>query len=471
MLERTRPLNNQPARPGPVIYWMNRDQRAADNWALLYAQSEALRLGQPLLVVFCLQQQFLGAQPRHFAWMLAGLSETAQDLTNLGIPFVIAAGDPVERVPALAVQLKAGLIVNDFSPLRVPRAWRAGIAAQAAAAGIASVEVDAHNIIPCWQASDKLEYAARTIRPKIHRQLSAYLTEMPELSVHPFALDEERLAVLGTFGPVGLAARDFALEKSAETDAGLPPAGPTAARQRLAGFILEGLPSYGDRNDPNRPVTSRLSPYLHFGQISAQRVALAVKAAVLPQQHEVAAAEFLEELIVRRELADNFCFYNPQYDTIEGFPAWARQTLDRHRADPRAYRYSSDLLEAGQTADILWNAAQQELVRQGTMPGYLRMYWAKKLLEWCASPELAMQIAISFNDRYALDGRDPNGYTGIAWSIGGVHDRPWGERPVFGAIRFMSYDGCKRKFSIEDYVHKNQLSFDISQPNLPSGTR
>ncbi|MBP1757643.1 MAG: Deoxyribodipyrimidine photo-lyase type, partial [Firmicutes bacterium] len=245
--------------------------------------------------------------------------------------------------------------------------------------------------------------------------------------------------------------------------------------RRLADFLAEGLPFYGERNDPNRPVTSRLSPYLHFGQISAQRVALEVQArAAQAVEHAqrialevqtrddqpvelalgTAAADFLEELIVRRELADNFCFYNPHYDSYDGFPAWARQTLDRHRADPRAYRYSSEQLETGQTADNLWNAAQQELVRQGTMPGYLRMYWAKKLLEWCASPELAMQIAINFNDGYALDGRDPNGYTGIAWSIGGVHDRPWGERPVFGTIRFMSYDGCKRKFSIEDYVRK-----------------
>jgi deoxyribodipyrimidine photo-lyase len=463
VLERTRPLNQKPIKAGPVIYWMNRDMRADDNWALLYAQAEALRLGQPLLAVFCLQQQFLGAQPHHFAWMLAGLAEVAETLDNLNIPFLFCAGDPAKCISALASRLAVGLIVNDFSPLRLPRTWREELASRAAAAGIASIEVDAHNVIPCWLASDKLEYAARTIRPKIHRQLSSFLTEIPQLQVHPIAPDEQQLAVIRDFGHLGLAARDFASAKAHEFGAFsakssiLPTAGSSAARRRLADFLDHGLPFYGERNDPNRPVTSRLSPYLHFGQISAQRVALEVQARAneaVEQALGTPAADFLEELIVRRELADNFCFYNPHYDSYDGFPAWARQTLDRHRADPRAYRYNSEQLETGQTADNLWNAAQQELVRQGTMPGYLRMYWAKKLLEWCASPELAMQIAISFNDGYALDGRDPNGYTGIAWSIGGVHDRPWGERSVFGTIRFMSYDGCKRKFSIEDYVRK-----------------
>lgn len=472
MLDRTRPLNKQPIRPGPVIYWMNRDMRAADNWALLFAQTEALRLDQSLLVIFCLQNQFLGAQPRHFAWMSAGLAETAQDLENLHIPFLIAEGDPVEIVPELARQLGAGLIVTDFSPLRLPRSWRESIGKRAEADHIAVVEVDAHNIIPCWHASDKMEYAARTIRPKIHRQLPAFLTEMPKLQTHPHALTAEQLVIMGSFGPFGRAAQAFARTRAQDmgntdgsTDNRLPPAGPAAARDRLADFIQTSLPRYGERNDPNRPVTSRLSPYLHFGKLAAQRIALDVRTAAQAQPHDTilgtAAADFLEELIVRRELADNFCYYNPNYDAFEGFPAWARQTLDRHRADPRAYRYSSEQLETGLTHDNLWNAAQRELLTQGSMPGYLRMYWAKKLLEWCASPELAMQVAISLNDGYALDGRDPNGYTGIAWSIGGVHDRPWGERPVFGTIRFMSYDGCKRKFSIDDYVQKNPNNLQL----------
>ena len=191
-----------------------------------------------------------------------------------------------------------------------------------------------------------------------------------------------------------------------------------------------------DRNDPLKNGQSGLSPYLHFGQIAAQRVALEVMGSAGPTD---ARKAFLEELIVRRELSDNFCFYNPRYDRVDGFPAWARATLDRHRRDPRDYLYTPEQFEQARTHDDLWNAAQREMVRTGKMHGYLRMYWAKKILEWTPSPEEALKIAITLNDRYELDGRDPNGYAGIAWSLGGVHDRPWGERKVFGMIRYMSY--------------------------------
>ena len=163
---------------------------------------------------------------------------------------------------------------------------------------------------------------------------------------------------------------------------------------------------------------------------------------------------FLEELIVRRELSDNFCYYNPDYDNIGGFPDWARKTHDKHRKDPRAVIYSRDQFEHAQTHDDLWNAAQMEMVKRGKMHGYMRMYWAKKILEWTQSPEIALETAIYLNDRYEIDGRDPNGYTGIAWSIGGVHDRAWSERSVFGKVRYMSYNGCKSKFNIKKYIER-----------------
>ena len=194
-----------------------------------------------------------------------------------------------------------------------------------------------------------------------------------------------------------------------------------------------------------------MSPYLHFGHIAAQRLALLVKAAKVPAREKEA---YLEELIVRRELADNFCYYNRNYDSFTGFPEWASKTLDEHRADKREYLYSRDKLEQGKTHDELWNAAQRQMMVQGKMHGYLRMYWAKKILEWTKSPEEAMAIAIYLNDRYELDGRDPNGYTGIAWSIGGVHDKAWQERPIFGKIRFMSYAGCTRKFDVKKYISR-----------------
>jgi deoxyribodipyrimidine photo-lyase len=194
---------------------------------------------------------------------------------------------------------------------------------------------------------------------------------------------------------------------------------------------------------------SNLSPYLHFGQISAQRVALEVSSSSVeesPQQ------QFLEELIVRRELSDNFCYYNRNYDSIDGFPSWARTSLDKHAKDRRPYIYSLERFEHAETHDELWNAAQMEMIRTGKMHGYLRMYWAKKILEWTRNAADALKIAIFLNDRYELDGRDPNGYAGCAWSIGGVHDRAWFERPVFGKIRYMSYNGCKSKFDVESYI-------------------
>jgi deoxyribodipyrimidine photo-lyase len=205
------------------------------------------------------------------------------------------------------------------------------------------------------------------------------------------------------------------------------------------------------RNDPTQNGQSQLSPYLHFGQLSAQRVALEVVGRNAPPAAEEA---FLEELIVRRELADNFCFYNASYDSFKGFPRWAQVTLHDHRKDPRAYSYTLKELENARTHDDLWNAAQTEMIVKGKMHGYLRMYWAKKILEWAENPEQALRTALYLNDKYELDGRDPNGYAGIAWSIGGVHDRPWKERGIFGKIRYMSYQGMNSKFNITGYIKK-----------------
>jgi deoxyribodipyrimidine photo-lyase len=218
----------------------------------------------------------------------------------------------------------------------------------------------------------------------------------------------------------------------------------------LRRFIKNRLSRYPDeRNDPTKEVVSDLSPYLHFGQLSAQQVALEVRKSGMKGRED-----FLEELIIRRELSDNFCFYNPHYDRFDGFPDWAKKTLDEHRKDPRDYIYTLEQFESGQTHDELWNAAQMEMVKRGKMHGYMRMYWAKKILEWTKSPEEAQEIAIFLNDKYELDGREPNGYVGIAWSIGGVHDRAWGQRPVFGKIRYMSYNGCRSKFNVAKYIEE-----------------
>jgi deoxyribodipyrimidine photo-lyase len=430
---------------GPILYWMSRDQRSEDNWALLYSQELALSRKVPLAVVFCLVPDFLGAAARQYDFMIRGLAETSMSLSLKSIPFILRNGDPAVEIPRMVHGLKAGALVTDFDPLRIKRRWKSAAAGRIK---IPFMEVDAHNIVPCWIASPRQEWGAYTFRPKINRLLRDFLVPFPKLIRHPFGPP----ASGGAESPArGGKTAKLRADKSVSPVMSIDP-GPAAAKRKLASFIKSGLSGYGEhRNDPVISGQSGLSPYLHFGQLSPQRAALDVlSAAVDPAEKEV----LLEELIVRRELSDNFCWYNPHYDSVLSFPDWAKRSLDAHRGDLREYRCSAGQFEGGRTHDRLWNAAQMELVGKGKMHGYMRMYWAKKILEWSESPERAVQTAIRLNDRYGLDGRDPNGYAGIAWSIGGVHDRAWGERQVFGKVRYMSYGGCKSKFDVEGYIRK-----------------
>jgi len=229
-------------------------------------------------------------------------------------------------------------------------------------------------------------------------------------------------------------------------------AGEFYAEQILFDFIENKLSRYNEfHNNPNYNVQSNLSPYLHFGQISSQKIVMEFYKRNL---NDKSAKAFLEEIVVRRELSDNYCYYNQNYDNFRGFPAWSQQTLNDHKKDPREYTYNIEDFEQAKTHDKLWNSAQTEMLETGKMHSYLRMYWAKKILEWTTTPETAQQIAIYLNDKYSLDGRDPNGYTGIAWSIGGVHDRAWFERPIFGKIRYMNLNGAAKKFDITQYCNK-----------------
>ena len=237
----------------------------------------------------------------------------------------------------------------------------------------------------------------------------------------------------------------------AGADLTMPP-GPKAAKACLRRFVSRRLATYDTaRNDPNAEGQSDLSPYLHFGQISAQRVALTVEAADAPDE---AKATFLEELIVRRGLSDNFCLYNPNYDNPKGFANWARLALSAHAGDTLEYLYNAAQFEAAETHDPLWNAAQLEMVVGGKMHGHMRMYWGKKILEWTPSVDAAMEIALHLNNKYELDGRDPNGYAGVAWCIGGVHDRAWPSHNVYGKIRYMNANGCRRKFDVDAYIQR-----------------
>ncbi len=433
------PPVEKPHAKGPVIYWMWRDQRAEDNWALLYAQERALQLKTPLIVAFALAPSYLGARGRSYIFMLQGLRETARRLDELRIGFVFLRGDPADEVAMFADVCKASLLVTDFCPLRPNLQWQARLAE---ATSLPVIEVDAHNIVPCRHVSNKEEYAARTIRPKIQRLLPEFLTDFPELAVHPYPAEVSLHPDWDQL--LDANARDTRLVAA-------PPPGTGAAHQALDHFLRKRLSRYAnEKNDPNLEASSGLSPYLHFGQIAPQRVALRVLEQAAASEEN--AASFLEELIVRRELSDNYCLHNQAYDSYAGLPLWGRNTLDAHRNDQRDYVYSHEAFEEARTHDPLWNAAQRQLLASGCIHGYMRMYWAKKILEWTPDPETALDIALRLNNGYGLDGRDPNGYVGVLWSVGGLHDRAFKERPVFGKIRFMNASGCKRKFDIQNYM-------------------
>jgi deoxyribodipyrimidine photo-lyase len=437
---RARPLKEGNPAAGPVLYWMSRDQRAADNWALHFAQETALERRVPLAVVFCLLPAFGEATARQYRFMLRGLAETAKCLRGFGIPFFLLEGSPPKTLPEFITEQGIGILITDFSPLRIRTEW---VCILQSRTSLPFWEVDAHNIVPVWQASDHQEWSARTFRPKIGRLLSRYLVPFPSLRKHPYPWKGK--ASILDFDAIG---KRLPGDRSVREIDHLSP-GSNAARDTLHCFLSNRLERYAQQhNDPNAEVQSGLSSYLHFGQISPARVALEV----LKQPESSGREDFIDQLIVRRELAENFCHWNPDYDAWAGFPAWGRRELDSHRADIRPKIYSEEELELSLTVDPLWNAAQTEMVCRGTMPGYLRMYWAKKLLEWTVEPEEAHRIAIRFNDRYLLDGRDPNGYAGIAWSLAGLHDRPWNQRPVFGHIRWMSLAGAARKFDLPAYI-------------------
>ena len=443
-------------QPGCVIYWMQRDQRAQDNWALLYAQEKAIADHQPLVVVFCLVPEFSGATIRHYGFMIKGLAVTAFELAKFNIPFYLLNGFPQETLPVFLNKMKAGLLVSDFNPLHTPMDWKKKVA------GLVTIpfhEIDAHNILPCRTISDKPEYAAFTIRKKVERRLPEFLIEFPALINHLSFADLPEKAGTDWSEVV----RSLQVNRDVPETGWLTP-GEHGALTALKSFTESRLETYvTDRNFPHLQGQSDLSPYLHFGHISAQRAALEIQKSTADPASRKA---FLEELVVRRELADNFCLYQPDYDYFKGFQPWARATLDKHRDDPREYLYTLDQFEHSLTHDRLWNAAQLEMVVSGKMHGYMRMYWAKKILEWTPSPEEAMAVSIYLNDKYELDGRDPNGYAGIAWAIGGTHDRPWGERPVFGMIRYMNLQGCIRKFDVEKYI---QIVNRKSPASLPAG--
>jgi deoxyribodipyrimidine photo-lyase len=426
---RLRILKEAISSPGPVIYWMNRDQRVDYNWALLDAQAKAIELKQTLVVVFCISKRMItissSKNNKQFLFMKQGLLVVRDQLNKLNIPFIVRNGDADIELPKIINEIKASHLFVDFNPLREVQAMVNSVKNKI---NITMFEVDAHNVIPAFYVTNKQEWGAYTLRPKVHKLLDKYLTEFPAVikqAKTKLNIKSDDKEILG--------------EEIKVVD---------YANLALKEFIEKRLKNYDQRNDPNADATSRLSAFLHFGQLSAQRIALAAK------QTKLASESFLEELIVRKELADNYVLYNPNYDNFEGLPDWAKKTLNKHLDDPREYVYTLKQFEEGKTHDPIWNAAQLQMVKSGYMHGYVRMYWAKKILEWSKTPQDAIKTAIYLNDKYELDGQDPNGYVGVMWAIGGVHDRPWQERKIFGMVRFMNDKGMKRKFDVDAYIKK-----------------
>jgi deoxyribodipyrimidine photo-lyase len=428
-----------------VVYWMQRAQRALDNPGLDVAVEAANILRKPVVAFLGVVPFYPHANLRHYAFLAQGIPDIAEGLAHRGVGFVLRPW-PDHHLLKFCADVRPCLVVGDENPLREPERWRQVVADRLR---VPLWTVDADVIVPAKLLA-KEQYAARTIRPRIHSHLGEVLTPLANTRAH---VKWRQPRGLRSVAPDFDFLRRFPIERSIGSVSSSR-GGTREALRRLKHFLRERLKGYAARrNHPELDGTSQLSPYLHFGHLGPHTVALAVQKADAPREDRQA---FLEELIVRRELAVNLVRFNPRYDCLQSCEPWALETLRRHVRDEREYVYTERQLESAETHDPLWNAAQRQMVSVGWMHGYMRMYWAKKILEWTRSPEAAFQIAVRLNDRYELDGRDPNGYAGIAWAIGGKHDRAWGpERPIFGKIRYMSYASTSRKF--DSYAYREAV--------------
>lgn len=443
-------LNNLDLRQGDfVLYWMQQSQRAEYNHALEYAVHQANKLNQGVCVIFGLMDDYPEANLRHYTFMLEGLQETQAALAKRGIKMIIQKGNPPDA--ALSVGRKASLIVCDRGYLRHQRKWRRQVAQNA---DCPVIQVESDVVVPIQVVSDKAEYAARTIRPKIHKHLNDFLVNFKAFKIKNSSL---RVRVSGIdLGNINAVLKKMSLDRSVVPVSHLFKGGTSRAKKIFKEFLRHRFQHYVDhRNQPQTDDVSHMSKYLHFGQISPLYLALQVLKT--EKRFKEAREAYLEELIVRRELAMNFVNYTPHYDSYRCLPAWAQKTLAEHKKDRREYLYTRRQLENAKTHDGYWNAAMREMKYTGFMHNYMRMYWGKKILEWSRTPEQAFKTTLAINNKYFLDGRDANSYTGVAW-VFGVHDRAWFERPIFGKIRYMAASGLERKCDIQAYVRKVEKS-------------
>ena len=442
---RVKQLNDREVVQGRyVLYWMQQSQRAEMNHALEFAALEANRLGQGVVVAFGLTDDYPEANLRHYTFMLEGLQETERALENRGIRMLVRRGSPSEV--ALALGREASLIVCDCGYLRHQRQWRQAVARKAACR---VVQVESDLIVPVETASVKAQIGARTLRPRIHRQLAEYLKAFSPVSLGTptVKLKADGICIADTAALL----KTLRIDRSVSPVSGRFKGGTPEAKRRFSEFLKKRLTRYDqNHNQPQTDDTSHMSPYLHFGQISPLYMALEVMKAPGPK---AAKDAFLEEMIVRRELACNFTHYAPDYDSFACIPGWAQISLAEHRRDRRPYEYSAEQFENAATHDPYWNAAMREMACTGFMHTYMRMYWGKKILEWSRTAEEAFATTLALNNKYFIDGRDPNSYTGVAW-VYGVHDRAWPQRAIFGKVRTMMASGLERKCDIQAYVRK-----------------
>ncbi len=440
--ERVKPLNDCGKTSGDyVLYWMQSSQRTELNHALELAAHEANLLRTPLIVVFCLAA-YPEAMASHYRFMLEGLQEVERSLESRKVKFVVRSGSPEKILPDLASGASLAVVDRDYQ--RLQRKWRSQVADTI---GCSLLQVESNVVVPIETASEKEQYSAGTIRPRIHRHLDVFMHDLPRLRMKEssLTLDLDSMDISDT--------AEVIRQMKLKTDAQQPSfkGGTSSAKRIFSEFLRSKIDGYADlRNDPSLDFLSNMSPFLHFGQISPLYLAMAAQESGSP-----GGESFVEELVVRRELAMNFVYYNESYESIKCLPNWALATLEDHAGDAREHIYTRHELESANTHDIYWNAAQEEMVHTGKMHGYMRMYWGKKILEWSKSPSEAFDTATYLNNKYELDGRDPNGFAGVAWCFG-KHDRAWSERPVFGKIRYMNDRGLERKFNIRAYVAKVQ---------------
>ena len=449
--ERVVQLNDKPVNTGArfVLYWMQMFKRTSHNHALRWAIRKANELTLPLVVYEGLKYNYPWANDRLHTFILEGIEEKRNEFERLGIRYIFYlqedAGSLKNTVAALAKD--AALIVTDDFPCFIIPGHNRRVADFA---DIVVHAVDSNGIIPLSKF-DKEEYAAYTIRPKINKLLPAYLIPFEEENVEK---DSTCIDLDANFETPAASATIPKLVSECDIDHTVGPSpiydgGTVNGRNRLKKFVEEIRPDYENaRNKPDRDGSSRLSAYLHFGFLSPLEIALAVQEANAPQESIDA---YLEELIVRRELSFNMTMYNRNYDSLNALPAWVQKTMREHAGDERSHLHSLEQLEAGETHDELWNAAQREMVVTGEMHNYMRMLWGKNVIAWSRSYEEAFETLVHLNNKYCLDGRDPNSYAGILWCFG-KHDRPWMERPVFGTVRYMTSGSTGKKFNSKKYI-------------------